>query len=963
MASPPPTPEKSADRERHFRELLDLTQATLGATHANCISQLRQLAMLLVEEQRWEEAEAELRLLVQRSRQCHGNEHDRTLHALSVHAGVLWRLERSDEARASLEELVAAREAEVQQSAWAIADDDASQQLGRAEEALADALTDLASVLFEGGDAKSAIPLLRRARELLAKLYGEGDEQAVACADMLGRALGAEGGVGGATEACRASIRHKEELYGTDSVEVADAHNELSVLLQQTGDVEKAEVEARAAFELYLKLYGELHAFTATALNNWALLLQARRRRRQSRRCAPPAAGSSPPPDPALYPPPAHPPAAPIAVPRRARGSRERTPPLLKAYASVVGAGHADAVAALLSLVEVLWAQGKLADAETMLSKQLRLHEQLDGAAPREIGQGWVGLATLQWQRDAIADARASYGAADRGYDKSLVTMAKCVAGDERAELQCELASALAPTRSYCRRWTGRATPSPRWAARTSCTRSHSGAEHHFVGIGQHNMGLIHISLGDTAGALKSLERAVRICEYAIGLFHPDSRAALTSLRQLLDLATEGIPAHTRASSVGLLERAEGRLRVAAAERLQAAVREKKAGGGRRAGAFPPPPPRRGPRVGGGKPPMPTRPSFSKQQQLGRAPGLPGLRRGMSWSKAGGGGVASFSRRDSWSHTPVMMPSALSFARAAAAGAAAIAHSARRRAPPTPPPRGGSPLGRGGGGRRRRRSGVAPACARRRDGQFRAVPDAANVGRAAARPGAAPELFRSRPPPPPAPAPPATTKRCGAMTTRAVTSSMRVVAAGGDGPPAGAARRWRAPPPPRGSHSRRAAAAGASPRGRRWRRRGGGGAGGGGGGSGEEEAAEAPPPPPASQPAAGDVRGGGAARGGGRGAAAAREGLPPPPRRRGQCGAGRRRRRTGSGGAGGGARRRSVERTSADLLGDLLDDDFDDARRGWLGGGGGGAGDRAARRRRAPRRASPQRRGAGRRGG
>ena len=63
----------------------------------------------------------------------------------------------------------------------------------------------------------------------------------------LGRALGAEGDVGGATEACRASIRYKEELYGTDSVEVADAHNELSVLLQQTGDVEKAEVEASVA--------------------------------------------------------------------------------------------------------------------------------------------------------------------------------------------------------------------------------------------------------------------------------------------------------------------------------------------------------------------------------------------------------------------------------------------------------------------------------------------------------------------------------------------------------------------------------------------------------------------------------------------------------------------------------------------------------------------------------------------
>ena len=70
-ASPPPTPEKLADRERHFRELLDLTQATLGATHANCISQLRQLAMLLVGLPRSAEAckQAEPGCSLQRPRQ------------------------------------------------------------------------------------------------------------------------------------------------------------------------------------------------------------------------------------------------------------------------------------------------------------------------------------------------------------------------------------------------------------------------------------------------------------------------------------------------------------------------------------------------------------------------------------------------------------------------------------------------------------------------------------------------------------------------------------------------------------------------------------------------------------------------------------------------------------------------------------------------------------------------------
>ena len=211
-------------------------------------------------------------------------------------------------------------------------------------------------------------PAAARARELLSKLYGEGDEQAVAAADMLGRALGAEGDVGGATEACRASIRYKEELYGTDSVEVADAQWNAGVAAAdgRRGEGRRWIARGVRALPEAVRRAPRLHRHRAQQL---ALLSSgappppppaarphARRRRR------PPAPRHTP--RPLTRPPP---PSQSLDELEAAESALRRC---LKAYASVVGAGHADAVAAL-SLVEVLWAQGKLADAETMLSKQL----------------------------------------------------------------------------------------------------------------------------------------------------------------------------------------------------------------------------------------------------------------------------------------------------------------------------------------------------------------------------------------------------------------------------------------------------------------------------------------------------------------------------------------------------------------------------------------------------------------
>ena len=228
--------------------------------------------------------------------------------------------------------------------------------------------------------------------------------------------------------------------------------------------------------------------------------------------------------------------------------------------------------------------------------------------------------------------------------------MAKSVAGDERAELQCELASALNSDAILLQEMD---RPRDALAAMGRANELYEvalGAEHHFVGIGQHNMGLIHISLGDTAAPSRASSALSASASTRSGCSIP-TRAprspCCASCSTSPPKASPPTRAPRRSASSNAPEEGCAWRRPSAAG-SSGARRRLAAGGG--------PGRSRRRRRGGGRASaaaslMPTRPSFSKQQQLGRAPGLPGLRRGMSWSKAGGGGVASFSRRDSWSRT------------------------------------------------------------------------------------------------------------------------------------------------------------------------------------------------------------------------------------------------------------------------------------------------------------------------
>ena len=104
------------------------------------IARLSTLSAQLVEEERWEEA---LKVVVEEhdlASRAYGDAHDHTLQALATYAGVLWQLDRGQDARELLDELVQKR-AELAEAIDADAPERAA-----ADESLADALVELSTV-------------------------------------------------------------------------------------------------------------------------------------------------------------------------------------------------------------------------------------------------------------------------------------------------------------------------------------------------------------------------------------------------------------------------------------------------------------------------------------------------------------------------------------------------------------------------------------------------------------------------------------------------------------------------------------------------------------------------------------------------------------------------------------------------------------------------------------------------
>ena len=174
------------------------------------------------------------------------------------------------------------------------------------------------------------------------------------------------------------------QLFGELHVFTATAVNNLALLLQAQGKLAEAEVELRRALRVFQNLLGQAHDDTVAAMRSLVELLWERTPT-------------------SLHPPPIAPSPPPALAPRRCSLTHTRVcarpPPLFCRDA-----------------------EEKIEEAKEALTMQLSLQAQLPDTEHRWMAQGCAGLGSLQWQLGNRDEAYRSFDASSQCASTSACT-------------------------------------------------------------------------------------------------------------------------------------------------------------------------------------------------------------------------------------------------------------------------------------------------------------------------------------------------------------------------------------------------------------------------------------------------------------------------------------------------------------------------------------------------------------
>jgi len=144
---------------------------------------------------------------------------------------------------------------------------------GASHPAIARTLKDLARAVADGGDLNAAIPLMQRAVAMLRELRGSEPypDLAEALNDM-GMLLWRRDDLDGAEKFYRESLAMNRRLLGEKHPEIANGLENVAMSLQDKGDLAGAEVLYRQSLEMRRELLGEYHPIVGRTLLNLASL-------------------------------------------------------------------------------------------------------------------------------------------------------------------------------------------------------------------------------------------------------------------------------------------------------------------------------------------------------------------------------------------------------------------------------------------------------------------------------------------------------------------------------------------------------------------------------------------------------------------------------------------------------------------------------------------------------------------
>ncbi len=144
---------------------------------------------------------------------------------------------------------------------------------GNSDPTIARTLKDLARAVADGGDLKSAVPLMQRAVAMQRELRGgEPHPDLAEVLNDMGLLLDESGDLDGSAKFYRESLAMNRHLLGDKHPEIANGLENVAMSLQDKGDLAGAETLYRQSLEMRRELLGENHPMVGRTLLNLALL-------------------------------------------------------------------------------------------------------------------------------------------------------------------------------------------------------------------------------------------------------------------------------------------------------------------------------------------------------------------------------------------------------------------------------------------------------------------------------------------------------------------------------------------------------------------------------------------------------------------------------------------------------------------------------------------------------------------
>ena len=135
----------------------------------------------------------------------------------------------------------------------------------------------LASILFNGGDYRAAIPIAEEALQVRRKLLGEKHPDVATSLADLGTMRLANKESGPAETLLRESLAIRREVSPPNDPKLPVVLNNMAFILREKGDNKGAEAMMREALEIDRRIYGNDHPEVATRLANLSVFLMDQR--------------------------------------------------------------------------------------------------------------------------------------------------------------------------------------------------------------------------------------------------------------------------------------------------------------------------------------------------------------------------------------------------------------------------------------------------------------------------------------------------------------------------------------------------------------------------------------------------------------------------------------------------------------------------------------------------------------